>query len=130
MSYQYVCFAKVLLVKDTFVIGQRVMGQVAQRLGKLLMGLPEDLLFHGFFGVSAEVAVEAWQMMEGHNSLPPNPEFLHYLCAFTFMKTYPAIDKALSRSSGGVTQRQFTSTCDHLLIWFLHWMKLSRELDR
>jgi hypothetical protein len=73
MSYQYVCFAKVLLVEYGYVIGQRVIGWAAQRLGKLLMGLPEDLHFHGFFGVSAEVAVEAWQMMQDHNCHPPQP---------------------------------------------------------
>jgi hypothetical protein len=101
MLCQYVCFAKVLLVEDVYVIGQRVMERAAQRLGKLLVGLPKDLHFRGFFGVSAEVAVEAWQMMEDLNCLPPNPKFLHYLWALKFMQTYPANDEALSRSLGG-----------------------------
>jgi hypothetical protein len=78
-----------------------MIGWVAQRLGKLLVGSPEDLHFCGFFGVSAEVAVEAWQMMEDHNCLPPNPEFLHYLWALAFMQTYATKDEAFSRSLGG-----------------------------
>ncbi len=59
MLCQFVCFAKVLLVEYAYIIGQRVMGRAAQRLRKLLVGLPEDLHFRGFFGVSAEVPVEA-----------------------------------------------------------------------
>jgi hypothetical protein len=74
----FVCFAKIL-VEEAFVIGQHVMGWVARWLGKLLVGSPKDLRFHKNFGVSLEVAVEAWQLMEDHNCLPPNPEFLHYL---------------------------------------------------
>ena len=77
------------------------MGWEAQRLVKLLPGSPEDLRFRGFFSVLAEVAVEAWQLMEGHNFLPPHPQFLHYLWALAFMQTYPPNDKALSRSLGG-----------------------------
>ncbi len=77
------------------------MGREARRLGKLLPGSPEDLRFRGFFGVLAEVAVETWQLMDGHNFLPPDPQFLHYLWALAFMRTYPPNDKALSRSVGG-----------------------------
>ncbi len=90
-----------MTVDDAYVIGQRVMGWEARRLGKLLPGSPEDLRFCGFFGVLAEVAVEAWQLMDGHNFLPPDPQFLHYLWALAFMRTYPPNDKALSRSLGG-----------------------------
>jgi hypothetical protein len=79
MLCQFVWFAKVIFVEDAFVIGQRVMGWAAQRLGKLLMGLPKDLHFCGFFGVSAEVAVEVWHMMEDHDCLTPGPKFLHFL---------------------------------------------------
>jgi hypothetical protein len=43
------------------------MGRANRRLGKLLPGLPEDLRFRGHFGVSAEVAVEVWEMMNEHN---------------------------------------------------------------
>ncbi len=49
----------------------------------------------------AEVTVEAWQLMEDHNCLPPDPEFLHYLWALAFMRTYPANNEALARSLGG-----------------------------
>ncbi len=52
--------AKQVTVNDAYLIGQCVMGREAQRLGKLLPSSPEDLRFHGFFGVLAKVAVEAW----------------------------------------------------------------------
>ena len=77
------------------------MGRAERRLGKLSTGSPEDLRFRGFFGVSADVAVEAWEMMRSHNFLPPDPKFLHYLWALAFMRLYPANDKALSTSLGG-----------------------------
>jgi hypothetical protein len=79
------CNRKQVTVDDAYVHGQKVMGQANQRLGKLLVSLPEDLRFCAFFGVSAEVAVEAWEMMVDHSCLPPNPEFLHYLWVLAFM---------------------------------------------
>ena len=72
------------------------MGRANQRLGKLHVGSPEDRRFRASFGVSAEVAVEAWAMMADRNCLPPNPKFVHYLRALTFMRVYPANDAALS----------------------------------
>ncbi len=77
------------------------MGRADCTLGTLLTGSPEDLRFRGFFGVSAELAVEAWEMMDEQKCLPPNPQFLHYLWALAFMRTYPSNDKALSRILGG-----------------------------
>ena len=71
------------------------------RLGKLLPGSPEDLRFRAFFGVSAQVSVTAWDMMENHSVLPPTPEFLHFLWALAFMRTYPANDTTLSSLLGG-----------------------------
>ncbi len=68
---------------------------------EVLMGLPKDLCFHVFFGVSAEVTVEAWEMMADHSCLPPNPEFLHDLWALAFMQMYPANNTALSTLLGG-----------------------------
>ena len=88
-------------MNDAYCKGQKVMGWANRRLGKLLPGLPEDLRFRGHFGVSAEVAVEAWEMMNEHNCLTPNPKFLHFLWALAFMLTYPANDKALSIALGG-----------------------------
>jgi hypothetical protein len=93
--------AKQVTINEAYLIGQRVMGREARRLGKLLPGSSEDLRFHGFFGVLAEVAVEAWQLMDGHNFLPPDPQFLHYLWALAFMQTYPPNNKVLSRSLRG-----------------------------
>ncbi len=46
-----------MAVADAYTTGQKVMGQANQKLGKLLMGLPEDLRFCGFFGVLAEVSL-------------------------------------------------------------------------
>jgi hypothetical protein len=56
------------------------------------------------------VAVEAWEMMEEHNCLPPNPKLINCLWALTFMKLYPANDKALSSMLGGdpKTIRKYT----------------------
>ncbi len=77
------------------------MGRAERRLGKLSTGLPKDLRFRVFFGVSADVAVEAWEMMEDNNFLPLDPMFIHYLWALAFMRTYPPNDEALSRMLGG-----------------------------
>jgi hypothetical protein len=77
------------------------MGWAERRLGKLVIGSPKDLHFQGFFGVLAEVAVGAWEMMSKQKCLPSNPLFLHYLWALAFMRTYPANDEALSRVLGG-----------------------------
>jgi hypothetical protein len=95
------CNRKQVTINNAYVHRQKVMGQANQRLGKLLVGLPEDLRFRAFFGVSAEVAVEAWEMMADHSCLPPNPEFLHYLWALAFMQTYPANNTALLTLLGG-----------------------------
>ncbi len=40
-------------------------------------------------------------MTENHNLIPPDLNFLHYLWALVFMKTYPPNNKALSRMLGG-----------------------------
>jgi hypothetical protein len=77
------------------------MGRAQRKLGKLSTGSPEDVRFRSFFGVSADVAVEAWEMMRSYNLLPPDPKFLHYLWALAFMRTYPPSNEALSRMLGG-----------------------------
>ncbi len=78
-----------------------MMGRTAHMLGTLLPGSPEDTHFHGYFGVSAEVAVKAWEMMGEHDCHPPSPQFKHYLWALASMQLYPANDKALSTMFGG-----------------------------
>lgn len=88
-------------VANAYATGQKVMGRANLRLGKLLPGSPEDLRFRAFFGVSAQVSVTAWDMMENHSVLPPTPEFLHFLWALAFMRTYPANDTTLSSLLGG-----------------------------
>jgi hypothetical protein len=95
------CTRKQVTINDAYVYGQEVTGRANQRLGTLLVGSPEDLHFRVSFGVSAEVAVEAWGMMAEHNFLPPNPNFLHYLWALAFMQLYPANESALSSNLGG-----------------------------
>ncbi len=77
------------------------MGRRSHRLGILLPGLSEDHRFCGYFCVSAKVAVEAWEMMEELDYLPPFPQFQHYLWALAFMQLYPAKDIALSATLGG-----------------------------
>ena len=62
---------------------------------------PKDLRFRAFFGVSAQVGVTAWSMMEDHSVLPPNPKFVHFLWTRTFMQTYPANGTTLSCLLGG-----------------------------
>ncbi len=77
------------------------MGQRSHRLGILLPGSSEDHRFHGYFGVSAEVAVEAWKMMEELDYLPSLPQFQHNLWALAFMRLYPANNIALLATLGG-----------------------------
>ena len=77
------------------------MEQSGNTLGTLLPGSPEDKRFRGYFGISAEVVVEAWEMMDELDCLPPLPEFRHYLWALAFMRLYPANSSALSSTLGG-----------------------------
>ena len=90
-----------MTINDAYAHGQKVMGWANRRLGKLLSGSPEDLRFRAFFGVSAQVAVTAWSMMEDHSVLPSNPKLVHFLWALAFMRTYPANNTTLSRLLGG-----------------------------
>jgi hypothetical protein len=82
-------------------VGQRVMGQTGHTLGTLLPGSLEDTHFCGYFDISVEVVVEAWEMMEELDCLPPSPQFERYLWMLAFMRLYPANDKALSSTLGG-----------------------------
>ena len=61
-------------------MGQRVMGWTSHTLGTLLPGSPEDTRFRGYFGISAEVAVEAWEMMEELDFSPPYRLSLSIIC--------------------------------------------------
>ncbi len=75
----FFCTWKQVAVTNAYTTGQKLMGLANQRLGKLLLGLPEDLRFCGCFGMLAEVSVAAWDsMMENHSVLPPTPKFLHF----------------------------------------------------
>ena len=78
-----------------------MMGHTGHALGILSPGSPEDLRHRGFFGVSAEVAVKAWNEMEELDLLPPSAQFQHYLWALAFMRTYPPNDATLSILLGG-----------------------------
>lgn len=88
-------------IETAYANGQAVMGRANHKLGKLLPGSPKDRRFRAFFGVSAQVSVTAWMMMEEENFLPPNPNFLHFLWALAFMRAYPPNDTSLSRLLGG-----------------------------
>jgi hypothetical protein len=97
----FFCKRNQVTIQEAYVTGQKVMGRSGRKLGELLSGSPEDLRFRAFFGVSAQVAVTAWSMMEDHSVLPPNPKFIHFLWALAFMRTYPANDTTLSCLLGG-----------------------------
>ena len=51
-------------VEEAYREAQRVMKRTGNKLGIVLPDSTEDTRFHGYFGVSAMVAVEAWEMME------------------------------------------------------------------
>jgi hypothetical protein len=72
-----------------------------QLLSHIAPGFPGRYTLLWIFGISAEVAVEAWEMMEELNCLSPLPQFEHYLWALAFMQLYPANNKALSIMLGG-----------------------------
>ncbi len=65
------------MVDGACITGQKVMGWAEQRLRKLFTGLPEDRRY--WFFVSADVAVEVYEVMENYHFLPPDPKFVHYL---------------------------------------------------
>ena len=77
------------------------MGWTSHTLGTLPPGSLEDKRFRGYFGVFAEVAVEAWEMTEELDCLSPMPQFQHYLWVLAFMRLYPANGSALSSTLGG-----------------------------
>jgi hypothetical protein len=76
------------------------MGKLNPNLGTLLPGSPEDRRFRALFGVSAQVVVDAWRLMDVHDLLPDNPQLCHFLWALAFMCIYPKNDKALSSLLG------------------------------
>jgi hypothetical protein len=119
----FVCFvfAKIL-VKEVYHFSQIVMGRAERKLGKLVTGSPEDLRFRGFFGVSAEVAVEAWEMMDKQKCLPPIPSSFTICGHLHLCKLTPQTMKRCQDHWGGVTPKQFTSTSGSTLIQFLSWM--------
>ena len=88
-------------IEYLYKTGQKVMGRTSKRLGKLLPGSPEDIRFRGSFGVSAKVAKTTWELMEEHGLRPPGSDFLYFLWALAFMRTYPPNDNTLSRVLGG-----------------------------
>ncbi len=73
------------------------MGRTSTRLGKLLPGSPEDIRFRGLFGVSTELAKTTWELMGNHGLRPSGIDFIHFLWALAFMRTYPPNDNTLSR---------------------------------
>jgi hypothetical protein len=77
------------------------MGWTSHTLGTLLPGFPEGKHFCGYFRVSAEVAMEAWEMTEELGCLPPLHQFQHYLWMLAFMRLYPENGSVLSSTLGG-----------------------------
>jgi len=85
---------------DVYKEGKRVMGRTTSKLGVLLPGSPEDRRFRALYGVSAQVVVDVWRLMESHGLLPEAPQLCHLLWALAFMCIYPKNDKALSELLG------------------------------
>ena len=84
--------------------GRKIIGRTklaaANNGGVILPGSPEDMRFRSHFGVSPQVVVDAWQLMDYHGLLPANAQLCHFLWALAFMYTYPKNDKALSSLLG------------------------------
>ena len=92
-------------IEYVYKTGQKVMGRTSIRLGKLLPGLPEDIRFRGSFGVSAKVAKTTWELMEEHGLRPPGSDFLYFLWALAFMRTYPQTTTLSHVCWGGMIPR-------------------------
>jgi hypothetical protein len=86
-----------LTAVDSYWEGQKVMGHTGHALGILSPGSPKDLHHQGFLGVSMEVAMKAWNNMEELDLLPPFSQFHHYICALTFLHTYPTNNVSCGR---------------------------------
>ena len=63
MSRVAFCCPRKVSIDDVYQAGQTVMGRAGQWLSVMHPGSPKDKRFRGYFGVFAEVAVEAWEMM-------------------------------------------------------------------
>ena len=107
---------------DSYREEQKVMGRTGHALGILSPGSPEDLRHQVFFGVSAEVAVKAWNKMEELDFLPLSSQYQHYLWALAFMCTYPPNDTTLERLLGGKDPKTI-----HKYMW--PYIKLLAELE-
>ena len=66
------------------------------KLGILFPGSTEDARFRATFGVSAQVAADAYKMMGTRDVLPEDPSPGHFLWALAYMCLYPKNVKALS----------------------------------
>jgi len=101
-----------------------VMGKLNPNLGTLLPGSPKDRRFRALFGVSAQVVVDAWRLMDVHDLHPTTPSFVIFCghlhsCAFTLRMT-----KLYLVCSGIETPRQFRSTLGLSFELFLNWMTM------
>jgi hypothetical protein len=72
--------------------------------------------------LSAEIAAEAWEMMDDLGCFPPSPQFRHYLWALVFMKLFPPSDMALHLHWGGAIPKQSISTFGLTSIQYSNWM--------
>ena len=96
--------AEVPSIATVYAEGRKIIGRnnlaAANNGGVILPGSPEDMRFRSHFGVSPQVVVDAWQLMDDHGLLPVNAQLCHFLWALAFMYTYPKNDKALSTLLG------------------------------
>ena len=100
----FFCTRNQVTVEEAYVAGQKVMGRANRR--KLLSSSPEDLRFRAFFGVSAQVAVTAWSMMEVHVFSPSIPSSSIFCGHLHLCEHIPQTTPLSHVCWGGVTPRR------------------------
>lgn len=77
------------------------MNRSRNALGSVHKGGTEDRRFRQFFGVSATVALDTWDRLQGEDLTPEGGKFLHLLWTLMFFKLY-GIESDLCAHAGGV----------------------------
>ena len=85
---------------DFYLIAKEVQNRSGKSPGSFTT---EDRQFRDFFGIPAEVALAAWNLMVETGLLPAEGQILHFLWALHFMKEYPkqSTGSATAGGSGG-----------------------------
>ena len=88
-------------INDVYREGKSLMQQEGKALGNLSPGGSENTRFRSFIGAGATAILVAWHAMAGHDLLPYNLLFVHYLWALMFMCVYLKNKKVCSALDGG-----------------------------